>query len=102
MSKTKLTEEEFIEQWELARRKGFFRYILVQGGLSWGVFSGLIYMFLLFVAKNFIDMPPEDALIMNKFFQMGLFFIFGILLGAGIWFRNEKRYLKRKPYNKKK
>jgi len=102
MSKLKVTEEEFIEQWELTRKRGFLRYILVQGGLSWGIFSGVIYIFLLFVGKNFIDLPPEGSLMMNKFFQMGLFIIFGIFLGAVIWYRNEKRYLKRKPYNKKK
>ena len=102
MSKVKITEEEFIEQWELTRKKGFARYIILQGGLSWGVFSGLIYILLIFVGKNFIEMPPESSLMMNKFFQIGLFFIFGIILGIVIWYRNEKRYLKRKPYNKKK
>ncbi|MEA1974219.1 MAG: hypothetical protein U9N10_01530 [Bacillota bacterium] len=102
MAKIQLTEDEFIKEWELTRKKSFFRYIFFQGGVSWGVFSGVIYIILIMIMKNFMELPPEDSLVMNKGFQMFLFFIFGMGLGSVIWFRNEKRYLKRKPYSKKK
>jgi predicted membrane chloride channel (bestrophin family) len=100
MAKVKMTEDQFIKEWELTRRKGFYRYIIIQGGVSWGIFSGLIYIVLLMIANIFMELPPENSLAMNKGFQMFLFVVFGMLLGVVIWFRNEKRYLKRKPYNK--
>lgn len=102
MAKTKLTEKEFIEIWERTRRKGFLSYIIVQGGISWGLFSGIIYIVLLMIAGIFIDMPQSDSLAMNKLFQLALFFAFGMVIGTITWYRNEKRYLKKKPYNKKK
>lgn len=101
MSKLKVSDKEFIKQWEVSRRKGFLRFILIQGGISWGIFSGIIYIILIMIGKNFMTMPPEDSLFMNKLFQISAFFIFGMILGSIIWYRNEKRYLKRKPYNKK-
>ncbi|MGM0378207.1 MAG: hypothetical protein ACQEQE_00560 [Bacillota bacterium] len=102
MSKYKLSEDEFIKQWEIKRKKGFFNYILIQGGISWGIFSAIIYMFFIFIAKFFIEMPPESSLLMKKWFQLIVFFIFGLVLGIVNWHKNEKRYLKRKPYKKKK
>jgi hypothetical protein len=47
-----------------------------------------------------MELPSENTLAMNKGFQMFLFVIFGMLLGAAAWVKNEKKYLKRKPYNK--
>ena len=44
MAKVQMTEKEFINNWELTRKNGFLRFIIVQGGLSWGLFSGIIYM----------------------------------------------------------
>ncbi|MDM8533685.1 hypothetical protein QUF55_03175 [Clostridiaceae bacterium HSG29] len=102
MAKVQMTEEEFINNWELTRKNGFLRFIAIQGGLSWGLFSGIIYMALILIFGLFMDIPSSDLIFSNKVFQMLLFIIFGVLLGVFMWFRNEKKYLKRKPYNKKR
>ncbi len=102
MAKVQMTEKEFINNWELTRKNGFLRFIIVQGGLSWGLFSGIIYMGLMLIFGLFMDIPTDDSIISNKGFQMLLFIIFGVLLGVVMWFRNEKKYLRKKPYNKKR
>jgi len=102
MAKIKMTEEEFINSWELTRKNGFLKFITLQGGLSWGLFSGIIYMALMLIFGLFMDIPTDDSIVSNKGFQMFLFLMFGVFLGMIMWFRNEKKYLKRKPYNKKR
>jgi len=102
MAKVLMTEEEFISNWELTRKKGFIKFITIQGGLSWGMFSGVIYMALIMIFGFFIDIPKDDSIVSNKGFQMLLFIIFGVFLGMIMWFKNEKKYLTKKPYNKKR
>lgn len=98
----KVDDKEFAKEWAITRRKGKKRFIIMHGGLSIGLLSGVIYIFIVMIAKNFMAMPPEDSIFMNKLFQLTFLIVLGMIASVFIWWRNEKRYKKIRPHDKLK
>jgi len=84
MSAMKPADAAFLTRWELARRGGRWRYMLISGALTWGV--------PMFFVMTFLAAPPPEYSISYISFAAAIWFLGGLLYGALVWFVSERRY----------
>ena len=78
--------------WDQVRARGKFRFVLIRGGLMWGLSLGIIW--------NAIDLFRTG---LDQFyillFPKGLFMIFGFILGGCLFAAYQWNVYEQKPTN---
>jgi hypothetical protein len=76
-------------RWEKMRKKGFLRFVLVNGVLYWGVLTGLFFA----IAMSAID-SQRDPFLRTLCLSLVAFPIGGVFWGLFVWFWTERKYLR--------
>ena len=72
--------------WEEIRSRGFWRFVLFYGVLSWGLISGFIY----FLITTFLQ--PGTPLLKNLILSLAIFSVAGVFWGMTMWYIREKKF----------
>ncbi|RUO38183.1 hypothetical protein CWE13_00590 [Aliidiomarina shirensis] len=73
--------------WEEARVKGFGKFVLIHGVLSWG-------LPMLIIIGYFNNILADGATFTSVLIHCVIWFVAGGLFGLVLWFVNERRYKK--------
>jgi len=79
-------DTRFLKQWEVQRKGGRTRYVLLSGVLSWGV---PMFVVMTFVVARPVVLTPDFVAISFAMYLAG-----GALLGYSVWAISERRYRK--------
>jgi len=79
-------DTRFVKQWEVQRKGGGTRYVLLSGVLSWGIPMFVIMTF--FVARPDVITPFYVAI------SVAIYLTGGALFGYLVWALSERRYRK--------
>lgn len=96
-------QEDYIksvyQNWGPISEKGKTRYMLVKATYGWALQVFLIYIVLMYIMSKFNKNFIFDWI--TVLFAAVIFFIFGLIQGAGEFNRNEKIYREKYPYSYK-
>jgi len=79
-----MTDEQFLKDWELARQRGFMRFVVVRG-TEWGASFAITYLVGIWLKDHVFD--PKHA--------AAAFLVFigaGCLFSPITWWKREDRY----------
>jgi len=101
LSKKEQQRKDVLDNWQSNHDMGKRKYILRFGALSWGIGTFTIYWILIFILGkiNPSMMAYGSVEIIGS---LVFFIIFGFIYGNILWNRNEKIFLEKYPYGKKK
>ena len=79
------------KRWKKRRKKGVYHFVIIRGGIGWGVSVGLLWNIARIVFSRDYYSQPSDFYYRGLFMILG-FFVGGALLSLYEWNRSEKRY----------
>ncbi len=97
-------EREIHNHWHTRREKGKWHFIWRFGVFTWGVTTFCFYWIFLWILIKLtgVSIPMYVATFIQAIFYLSIFMIFGIFYGLYLWNKNEKIYLDKYPYGKRK
>lgn len=96
--KEKFMKQFDVANWRSVRKKGKLKFIIINGFLSWGLISAIIYFVMFWIAEGF----TEGLFLYEVIIPLLMLGLMSSLLGYFTWQRNEKRFIKKFPYEKRK
>lgn len=86
-----LTQEQRMQRWEITRRKGRGRFILVWGVLAWGIGTGITSSLMIYLFMNYLR--PGLFKVSSLFPLAVACLVGGIFWGYFMWRIAEKAFL---------
>ena len=84
------TKKWLLNDWEKIRTKGQLRFVVAYGVLGWGVSTAVVSILLMWLFAPSVSLKSFSTL------ALGLFPMFGVILGIDLWRRCERDYFSKR------